>query len=227
MTKLGNGAIALFCTLMLFGLSGCVSTKSVPIDQSTASNLRDKTLALSASNKPDFSAVTAGKATFGFMGALAMIDAGNRIVEEYDIADPAIFLAEEMSKVIKDRNLVMVKLPVHATNENDVEELAESHAESDFLLDVRTVNWGYSYFPMDWNNYAVNYSAKVRLIETSSAEVRAEAFCGYVDERHDDSPSHDDLLENRAERLKQELHVAATECLAILRSKLVEQEAHQ
>lgn len=222
-----RSAFTFFCSVVLFGLTGCVSTKSIPIDQSTASNLRDKTLALSASDKPDFAATTAGKATFGLMGALAMIDAGNRIVDEYDIADPAIFLAEEMSKVIKDRNLVTVKMPVHATNENDVKVLANEHAESDFLLDVRTVNWGYSYFPMDWNNYAVNYSAKVRLIETAKAEIRAEAFCGYVDERHDDSPSHDELLENQAERLKEELHVAATECLAILRSKLLEQEANQ
>lgn len=98
--------------------------------------------------------------------------------------------------------------------------LSKKHQSSSYLLDVRTINWSFGYFPSGWNQYRVIYSAKAKLIDTSSQQVVAEAFCSRVPEKTTDAPSHDELLANNAARLKQELQIAADHCVKELSSKI-------
>jgi hypothetical protein len=100
-------------------------------------------------------------------------------------------------------------------------ELARQYSGADLLLDVQTVNWGFAYFPTDWNNYRVIYSAKARLIDTKTRKVLAEGFCSRVPEKTDDAPSHEELLANQAARLKQELEAAADHCISEFRAKVL------
>ncbi len=79
-------------------LSGCVSTKNIQISQQNLKQLNPNNVALTTREKPSFSAMTAGKAMFALVGAAAMIAAGNEIVEENNIEDPASYIQSELAK---------------------------------------------------------------------------------------------------------------------------------
>ena len=57
-------------------------------------------------------------------------------------------------------------------------------------------------FPTDWNNYRVIYSAKLRVVDTRSQTAVAEGFCSSIPEQDENSPTYDELMADRAARLK-------------------------
>jgi hypothetical protein len=95
------------------------------------------------------------------------------------------------------------------------------HSEFDYLLDVRTHNWSFVYFPTDWDTYRVLYHAKLRLIDVKNNQVVAEAFCSHEPEQSQESLSYDELLNDNARGLTQELHLAAEYCVNDFRAKLL------
>ena len=195
-------------------LAGCVSTKNVKADISALQANQYRTMTLSAREKPSFSAMTAGKAQFGLIGAAAMISAGNRIVRENDVADPAVYIGEQLAAVVASNlGVQLAGNSGQLASSTKPRELAAQYAGSDLLLDVQTVNWSFAYFPTDWNNYRVIYSAKVRLIDTRTSKLLAEGFCASLPERSEDSPSRNQLLDNGAEGLKRKLRAAADKCV--------------
>ena len=92
--------------LLVAALTGCVSTKNVRIDQSNAEVMRGKSMALTTSDKPDFAAMTAGKAMFALIGAFAMISKGNEIIKTYDVPDPAVYIGKKVAEKISAANSV-------------------------------------------------------------------------------------------------------------------------
>ncbi len=202
-------------------MSACVSTKNIRIDTDSSALMAGKTMAVSTSDRPDFAAMTAGKASFGMIGSFAMISAGNKIIKKNGIEDPASFIASELARDISEIYSLSVTLPIGAGNNNDIEYLVKAYSENNYILDVRTINWSFVYFPTDWNNYRVIYSAKLRLIDVATKKVIAEAFCARVPEKSSDSPSRDQLLSNNAARLKEELREAADYCIKDVRKKLL------
>ena len=116
--------------------------------------------------------MTAGKAMFALVGAAAMIAAGNEIVEENNIEDPASYIQSELAKELSKS----YGFKINETDEKSVKtskgsEIAKAFPESDLVLDVETINWSFAYFPTDWDNYRVIYSAKLRLIDTKSKSI--------------------------------------------------------
>jgi len=183
--------------------------------------MKGKSMSVTASDRPDFSAMTAGKAMFGMLGGIAMIKAGNKIVRENDVEDPAVFIGKALAEKIAESRSMSVKLPIIQGKNDNVASLAASSRSSDYVLDVRTINWSFVYFPTDWNNYRVIYTAKARLIDSNVRKVIAEAFCSRIPDQTDDSPSYDELLSNHAARLKQELRIAANTCVKEMSGKLL------
>lgn len=183
--------------------------------------MRDQKLSNTLRDKPSFSAMTAGKAAFGMLGAAAMINAGNKIIQENDVDDPANYIAESLLADLKVsfdadsyfNNSIKIK------NEKPA-QVAAVYKEFSYVLDVRTINWSFGYFPADWNNYRVMYSAKLRLIETSKGRVLSEGFCSRVPDKTEYSPSKEELLGNNAERLKNELKIAADHCIEEFKNNL-------
>ncbi|WP_448556127.1 hypothetical protein [Thalassotalea montiporae] len=193
-------------------LSGCVSTKNVRISQQDLKQLNPNNLALTKREKPDFAAMTAGKAMFALVGAAAMIAAGNDIVEENSIEDPASYIQGELAKELtKNYGFKLGKSKNVTTSKS--KKISEEFQGSDLVLDVETVNWSFVYYPSDWDNYRVIYSAKLRLFDTKTESVIAEGFCSRVPENIDTAPSHDELLDNNAALIKQELKIAANTCI--------------
>lgn len=200
--------------------AGCVSTKNVPVSDEAMTSMNGKSLAVAKRDKPHFMAQTAGKALFGLVGAAAMIEAGDRIVAENDVDDPAVYIANVLAADLARESGLVVDASLDAvTDSKDVAELAGEYQQYDYLLDVRTVDWSFGYFATDWNNYRVMYSAKLRLIDTRNREVVAEGFCSRIPEKSDGAPSHEQLLANQAQLLKSELSLAAEHCIAELGAK--------
>src|SRR5262245_24065372 len=68
--------------------------KVTALSAAAASARSGKVLAVTRHEKPSFSAMTAGKAGLGMVGAFAMLSAGNKIVNDNGIADPADILEQ-------------------------------------------------------------------------------------------------------------------------------------
>ena len=203
-------------------LAGCVSTKNVPLRQERLASLNGGTITVTTREKPSFTATTAGKASFGLIGAAAMVSAGNNIVQKNAIEDPAGAIARELAEGFASANgLTVVPASGGIARSANPAELSRQYTGADLLLDVQTTNWGFAYFPTDWNNYRVIYHAKERLIDTKTRKTLAEGFCSRIPEKSDDAPSHDELLADQAARLKQELDAAADYCVSEFRTKML------
>jgi hypothetical protein len=203
-------------------LAGCVSTKNVPIRPERLANLSGSTIAVTTREKPSFAATTAGKASFGLIGAAAMVSAGNNIVQKNAVGDPAGAIARELAEGFASAHgLTVVPATGGVARSTSPSELSRQYTGADLLMDVQTTNWGFAYFPSDWNNYRVLYHAKARLIDTKTRKTLAEGFCSRVPEKTADAPSYDALLADSAARLKQELEAAADYCVSEFRTKML------
>jgi phosphatidylglycerophosphatase A len=190
----------------LVTFAGCVSTKIVPLEQGRMASLRGKTLTVAKREKPSFGAMTAGKALLGAIGAVAMIAKGNSIVQENNVEDPAGYIAKELAGDLATAHSMTV---------------VQAEGGADILLDVRTVNWSFVYFPTAPHRYRVIYSAKLKLTDTRSGKVLAEGFCARIPEKSDSAPGYEELLADQAARLKQELTAGADQCIGEFRSKVL------
>lgn len=205
----------------VLAISGCVSTKTTALRDDAQATTAGKTLVVSSRKRPDFAAMTAGKAGFGMIGAFAMISAGNKIVADHHLEDPAIYIGHELGKALAaERQLQILEMPAIVADGTDVRKLAGVYRQADLLLDIQTVNWSFGYFATDWNNYRVIYSAKLRLIETRTGKLLAEGFCSRVPEKEASSPSYEQLMADDAAVLKAELQHGAETCVSQLKSKV-------
>ncbi len=200
-------------------LSGCVSTKNLQISQQDLKLLNPNNIALTSREKPDFSAMTAGKVMFALVSVATMGTAGNDIVEENEIEDPANYIRTSLANALKEKYGFKISEPKKVTSSKS-SKIVKAFPESDLILDVETINWSFVYFPTDWDNYRVIYSVKLRLIETKTKNIVAEGFCSRVPEEDDTASSYDELLANKAERLKQELTIAADKCIGEFKTNI-------
>ena len=171
--------------IVLAILSGCVSTKNIPIDHSKVELMKPERILISKRNKTDFVAMTSAKGSTGLFGALA---------------------------ASKKYNFNVIENEMYIETDN-VSEILAAYPGTDWILDIETIGWSFYYFPTDWDYYRVMYSAKLRLIDTRDKAIIAEGFCARIPEQSDESLSYDELLEKNAEGLKSELRIAAKYCI--------------
>lgn len=201
----------------LVALSGCTTIRNQPIDQKAQESIKGQSVAYSTrAAKPDFSAMTAGKAAFAMLGAIAMISEGNSIIASHNVPDPADEIASGLVQALQQSHGA-VATPSIMVKGNAIDQLIASAGSAKYLVDVETVSWSFMYFPTDWTHYRVVYTAKARLIDTQTKAVVAEGGCNRVPDQSATSPTYDELLANGAKRLKAELSTAAQECLAKLK----------
>jgi hypothetical protein len=193
-------------------LSGCVSAPTKSLDSS--SNLQGKHVVVTQYAKPDFSAMTPGKAAFGVFGAMAMISAGNDLVKSENIEDPAIEISEHLASDMESKRSATVLPASHAiaTDDNPA-SLVKTYPGADVILDVKTINWMYNYYPSQWGKYHVTYAARVRLIDGKTGALVAQHLCKIDPTDPNDPPTNDALRADHAALLKQFLHKAANSCV--------------
>jgi hypothetical protein len=193
-------------------LAGC-ATVSTPVSKDASAQLQGKTLVRSHYSAPDFTAFSAGKAAFiGLLGIPSMIAEGNSIIKANEIADPAIEISQALSKIVASKHAMKAVESSLVAASDDPKALATTYTGADYILDVKTSNWAFIYYPTDWSHYKVAYRAQLRLIDAARQTVVAESSC--LSEQGDEAkrPSKEQLLENRARLLKSYLAKAASSC---------------
>lgn len=200
---------------------GCAGVNKIPLKHDVATTLADKTLEKTNYEKPDFSAMTAAKVAIPF-ASFTMISAGNKIIKTNNVEDPAHFVANKFSETLADKfNLTVAESTPKISNSDKINSLVELYSKADILVDVKTLGWNFCYFPTDWDSYRVMYTARLRLIDTSTNTVIAEDLCSYVPEYSNDAPSYDDLVNENAAGLKLQLHKAANFCLDYFNKNII------
>ncbi len=196
-------------------LCGCVSTKNIPITESAISNDTIHSVIVSKREKPSFIAQTSGKALIGgLVGAFAATISGNEIVNKNGIEDRAPYIGNEIFKSLATKYKVeQIKDNILLLDDDSLDGICQLYSVADYVLDVETTNWSFTCFPLDWNNYRVNYHARLRIIDIAKKSILAEGFCSRVPEQDVNSPSYEELMANNAERIKTELKDAADYCI--------------
>ncbi len=199
-------------------LAGCVSTRNASLSADHTKVLQGKTIALSTRPRADFVAMTAGKAAFALVGAVAMIEAGNAIVKNNGIDDPTTLLGQSLLSEAEVRyGVVTATPPSVAIDTTDLAKMAHTAGNADLLLDVQSLGSQFRYFPTDWSHYAVDSAFKVRLLDVHSESLIAEGFCRQTTQKDPAPPTKDELLADNAARLKAILATQRDACLQQLK----------
>ncbi len=192
--------VALLCVV---GITGCVSTRNAQIENGTAAALRGKVVATTDRPRAGFFPMTPGKAVFGLIGAAAEIEAGKTIVAENDIKDPAPIVDHTLLLAAqKQYGIVPATTPPVHIDTTDVVKLAQAAAGADVLFDVQGVAATFRYLPTKWGKYVVESSYKFRIIDVHARKLIAEGFCAKSTKDEPVPPSYDELLADKATRLK-------------------------
>lgn len=215
------GKLSLVALLGLAG-SACVSTRTSQLSDTTGNTWHGKSVAVTARPTPDFVAMTAGKAAFALVGAVAMIEAGKTIVAENGIQDSQPYMSQEILKAaIEQFGVTAATMPPIVTDTTDVPKLAQAAAGSDLLFDVQSMGSSFRYLPLDWSHYYVDFNVKLRIIDVHSKSIVAEGFCHRPGDDDKHPPTKDELLANKAALLKEKLKAHWDSCVAEFDTKVL------
>jgi hypothetical protein len=133
-------------------IAGCVSVQEIPIAPTAADGLRGRVTTIATRERPDFGAMTPGRAAIGgLIGGAMMIELGNRVVRENNIEDPSPAIARALAAELQQRHALGIAPDTVRVDTDEVPPLAKIFPQVDLLLDVRTINWSYMYFATAWN----------------------------------------------------------------------------
>ena len=145
----------------------------IKLSAEDAARLNGKSLAITKHQRPSFVAMTPGKASFALLGAGAMIAAGNKIVDENGISDPAILLGEQLASGLKNAFGVLPAAPdATATTLTKPNELAAVIDHKVMLLVVI----GKAPFPVLAKHFVFTAPKIARFIEQHSAPWIAKVY---------------------------------------------------
>jgi hypothetical protein len=204
----------ILCCLGAFALSGCMSVKPVQAPADAVNALQGQPLTVVTYVRPDFAAMTYGKAMIGgLLGAGLMISDGNTVVRENDIPDPALAIETKLTPLIADRLKASgtTRIADRDAKRDDEASLSKDAGSKGVVLDIETINWMFVYFPFDWSHYRVMVVARARLIDANIGKRIAQAPCQYKSEDKT-SPTYDQMLDSKAALLKTMLAAAGSFC---------------
>jgi len=209
-------------------LSGCVSTKTVPIASTTMSSMSNQTISYTDWPTPAFSATTSGGvavgALFGAVGGAAMairaINEGNALVKVNQITDPADSIALSLTNSLATSASATVVGPVVAAGAKPA-DIAAAAPGAHYVVDVRTIGWGTMYYLADLSRYGIIYQARMQVIDTTTKAVVAEAYCIQrpVKGQASTAPTYNELVADGAAKLKAMLAQASENCAAQFRTE--------
>lgn len=177
--------------------------KITPLPESAVSALNGKSVTITRHDKPAFSAFTPGKAVFGLIGGGAMIMAGNQIVKENEIADPADVLEHDLAAaIIKQYGLTLKDGPSPVIKASKAKDIAATQGDVDYVLDLQSTGWMFAYIPTNWDHYWISYSAHAQLINRVSGKALADGICYSDTQKHPMPPSKESMLADKAQLLK-------------------------
>jgi hypothetical protein len=214
MATVKKNLIAMTC---LFATVAAAGDKPLPLTLDAAADLHGKTITITRHEKPSFVAMTAGKATFALLGAGAMIAAGNTLVKENDIADPADIMERELAgAVVRHYGMQTPVSPSPVIKAEKTKDLLAVKVDTDYLLDVRSGGWNFAYYPTQWGRYWVGYSVQIELVDAKAGKVVSNLACNASTNKQQPYPTKEALLDNRAQLLKDITSALGWRCVQLL-----------
>jgi hypothetical protein len=200
--------------------TGCATVQKVSLDTGSSAALKGQTLVQTTRSKPDFAAMSATKAALGMFGAVAAVSEGNTLVNTNQVADPALAISATLARHLQSVREVQLVEPAVLVDSTDPATIAAAaKGKARYVLDVQTTNWMFSHFPTDWTHYRVIHSAQARLIDVESKTLLAQGTCSFMPEFSDSAPTYDDLVNNQASGLKQQMQLAVDNCVKKLKAE--------
>lgn len=201
----------------------CIKVDSMPIKASIGKDLHDREVSIITRESPDFEAGTVGKLVAGgfLIGGVMAKSEGDYIIKANLITDPAIKIREQLKIALEQKYGTKNSTTTISTNTVDIQQICAANPNADLILDVRTERWLFVYLPMNWSRYRVIYSASLRLIDNRLKTVIAEGTSVSVSDKTQDAPTKEELLANKAERLKLELVKATEFCVNDFKSRIL------
>ncbi len=195
-------------------LGACAAPQNLAISSDSLVSMRGKSLVLVQRESPSFVAMTSGKGMFAVAGVGAAVAAGNKMVSENRIVDPAMSISRSVAGKLEAQYGLTVSGETELASSDSLTGIAALADGSDYALDVVTNGWTYIYDGFNFDDYFVGYSSALRLIDVRTAEVVSSGFCGYDAKKAGKAAvAHDTLLADNAAYIKQELADASAICV--------------
>jgi hypothetical protein len=167
-------------------------------------------------------ATTGGKALFGPLGVLGMEEAGKKIAAENNIEDPAVQVGRNLLTAAEKRyGVVEASMSPIKTDVTDVTHLAHAATGTDILLDVQSYGQSFNFFPDRPKHYWLQTMLNVRVIDVPNARLIAEGHCAVSSRNDSDSPTYDELLADKAARMKAVFNAQSEQCSAKFKSEVL------
>lgn len=146
------------------------------------------------------------------VGAAAV--AGNKLVEENGIVDPAMVISRNLAEGLAKEYGVLLLGETDVIASDNTDEISDAAKGNDFALDVVTHGWSYMYDGFNMGDYFVGYSSKLRLIDINSGQVISSGLCAYDPKKAGKTAvAHETLIANNAAYIKNELADATELCV--------------
>lgn len=205
----------IIAAILCLTLIGCAGVPTQRISDDTMSSLKGKSVTLVQRESPSFVAMTSGKGMFAVAGVGAAAAAGNSLVEEAQIEDPATAIGVALGQELAAKHGVSIVSQSDAVvNSDKVADIVQVAAGADYALDVVTHGWSYMYDGFNFSDYFVGYSSRLRLIDVNTSTVLASGLCAYDAKKAGKSAvSHETLTADNAAFIKQELSAATGVCV--------------
>ncbi len=146
---------------------------------------------------------------------------GKEQLDRHNIKDPAVRISDNLMEYLKaSYNIKAASSPGAMSKDIDPKKVVAAHPGAAYVLDTFTSGWVGIYYPLTFTKYRVVYTAKMRLIETSSGRIVAEGFHSYQSDDKANAPNYDGIYSNGASFLKRELKTASDGAIAIFKKQL-------
>ena len=207
--------------LLIVLLIGCIPIKDFSIAKNELLSMKSQSITTSKRDTPTFGVASATKTGLGPIGLVAMMVSSNDIIQKNNIEDSAVYISRELTSIlIKHYQMNLLDVEKKVDGESTI-EISKTYKDADYILDVETRSWSIEHFLLDWNSYRVVYSARLRLIDTRNKILLAKGFYCHIPKHDKSAPSRDDMLMNNAQRLKDELKIAADLCIKYFKSEIL------
>lgn len=197
----------------------CSGSRPISIDPATHKN---RTLSLVIHESPDFLAMSSAKSRYTMAEVAAAYVEGNRLVEAYDIKDPADKICRTMAAAISSKFGFQYNDTIAKSKSKKMADLVFLANEKDYLLDIETIGWEFVNDGFRPSDYYFRYIVRMQLIDVEKASSVGQSLCDY-DTGKAGHPyvGYEKLIENNAAYVKQALNEATEFCVEKFKSDLL------
>ncbi|MDH3701480.1 MAG: hypothetical protein OEU46_09215 [Alphaproteobacteria bacterium] len=216
----------LFAVVLAAALAGCSTPEVRLSDHKDTVNLRGQSVTIVNEDAPSFGALTADKAMFAVVGAVAAHEKGRQIIAENKVEDPSRRIERKLAHYLRRHYHTKANPKVldfaQKDKPDDLGAWAKSNNTGGIIVDVETRGWGFNYFPTTWSRYRVGYSGLVRITDTKTGKIFVQYMCHVGGpEKAEVAPTYDEMMGNQAAHLKKLLKERADKCIDQIKSKVL------